>query len=635
MSNYPITQGTLAAANYTITFVTGSLSVTPAPLTVTASSPSKVYGAALPALTFSAATLVNGDTAATALTGALATTATAASPVANYPITQGTLAAKNYTITLVPGTLSVTPAPLIITADSKTKTAGAANPPLTFTAMTFVNGDTAASLTTQPTLSTTATVASPVGSYPITPSGAADPNYSISYVSGTLSVTAGVTTSTALSASLSTSTFGQNVTFTAVVNPSGSASGRSLPTGSVTFLDGTTVLGTGTLKSAQNHATATFSTSSLAVGSHSITAVYQGSNTYAGSTSNSSTEKVKQASTNTSLSSNDRTGVAGQTIIFTATIAVVSPGSGIPTGTVTFKDGNTVLGAGTNSVAGGRLQTTFSINSLSIGTHSITATYGGDADFGDSKSSSVTEVVSKSATTTALHASVNPAAAGTPLTLTAQVTANAPGSGNPTGTVTFRDGTRTIGTGTLGVVGGITEATITLSNLTVGQHVFTAVYAGSSNYVGSISNTLHETVTAAHLTVAAADAAFDVNGDGAVTPLDVLAIIDQLNAHSGLTGAALAPFDVNNDGLLSPLDALAVIDYLDNAATSQPAVAASVASSVVPTATSAPTSNEAIAFAMSVVPAGQSNSMSSQSVDAVFGSYPNSVNRSRGARTAG
>ncbi len=82
--------------------------VSPAPLTVTAASPSKVYGATLPALTYTTSTFVNGDTAATALTGALSTTAASSSPVANYPITQGTLAAANYTITFVPGTLAVT-----------------------------------------------------------------------------------------------------------------------------------------------------------------------------------------------------------------------------------------------------------------------------------------------------------------------------------------------------------------------------------------------------------------------------------------------------------------------------------------------------------------------------------------------
>ena len=79
-------------------------------------------------------------------------------------------------------------APLTIKADDKSKTAGAANPPLTFTGIGFVNGDTPASLTTQPILTTTATTSSPPGPYPITASGAANPNYTISYTAGTLTV---------------------------------------------------------------------------------------------------------------------------------------------------------------------------------------------------------------------------------------------------------------------------------------------------------------------------------------------------------------------------------------------------------------------------------------------------------------
>jgi MBG domain (YGX type)/Bacterial Ig-like domain (group 3) len=163
--------------------------ISPAPLTVTANSPSTVYGAGLPALTFNAIGFVNGDTAGTALTGSLSTTATGSSPATTYPINQGTLSAANYNIFYNAGTLTITPAPLTITADSKSKSLGSANPTLTFTPSGFVNGDTSASLTTQPTVSTTATTNSPIGSYPITASSAVDSNYTISYVAGTLTIT--------------------------------------------------------------------------------------------------------------------------------------------------------------------------------------------------------------------------------------------------------------------------------------------------------------------------------------------------------------------------------------------------------------------------------------------------------------
>ena len=84
------------------------------------------------------------------------------------------------------GTLTVTPAALTITADDQTKVYGAALPTLTASYTGFVNGDTSASLTTQPTLTTTATASSHVSGnpYTITASGAVDADYSITYVAG-------------------------------------------------------------------------------------------------------------------------------------------------------------------------------------------------------------------------------------------------------------------------------------------------------------------------------------------------------------------------------------------------------------------------------------------------------------------
>src|SRR5207245_6113326 len=87
----------------------------------------------------------------------------------------------NYTITFVKGSLEVTPATLTITADDKTKVYGAALPVLTASYSGFVNGDTSASLSTPVSLSTTATANSPVGKYEILASGAADPNYIITF----------------------------------------------------------------------------------------------------------------------------------------------------------------------------------------------------------------------------------------------------------------------------------------------------------------------------------------------------------------------------------------------------------------------------------------------------------------------
>ena len=85
-------------------------------------------------------------------------------------------------------TITVSPAMLTLTANNQNKAYGATLPALTVSYSGFVNGDTPASLTTQPTVTTTATASSPAGNYAITVTGAVDPNYTITYVNGTLTI---------------------------------------------------------------------------------------------------------------------------------------------------------------------------------------------------------------------------------------------------------------------------------------------------------------------------------------------------------------------------------------------------------------------------------------------------------------
>ena len=189
VSSYTITPSGAIDPNYNISYVSGNLAVNPAPLTISADNQTKYYGAALPTLTASYTGLVNGDTSASLNTlPTLTTTATADSPVSSYTITPSGAIDPNYNISYVSGNLAVNPAPLTISADNQTKYYGAALPTLTASYTGLVNGDTSASLNTLPTLTTTATADSPVSSYTITPSGAIDPNYNISYVSGNLAV---------------------------------------------------------------------------------------------------------------------------------------------------------------------------------------------------------------------------------------------------------------------------------------------------------------------------------------------------------------------------------------------------------------------------------------------------------------
>jgi hypothetical protein len=109
--------------------------------------------------------------------------------VGSYPITVSGGTATNYSFTYTSGSLVVTKASLTITADSKTKAYGAAVPSLTVSYSGFVNGDTSASLSNAPTPVTSGTNASNAGAYPITVSGAVATNYTITYISGVLTIT--------------------------------------------------------------------------------------------------------------------------------------------------------------------------------------------------------------------------------------------------------------------------------------------------------------------------------------------------------------------------------------------------------------------------------------------------------------
>jgi hypothetical protein len=104
---------------------------------------------------------------------------------------------------------------------------------------------------------------------------------------------------------------------------------------------------------------------------------------------NSGNLVVSQSSTTTTLTSSANPSASGTSVTFTATVAAVSPGTGTPTGTVTFKDGTTTLGTGT-LIAG---VATFSTTSLTVATHSITAVYAGDTNFTTSTSPALSQSV--------------------------------------------------------------------------------------------------------------------------------------------------------------------------------------------------------------------------------------------------
>src|SRR5262249_6063519 len=285
-------------------------------------------------------------------------------------------------------------------------------------------------------------------------------------------------TTTALASTLNPSTFGQAVTFTATVTPS---SGSVTPSGTVTFKDGAATLGSSSLDAS---GIATFTTSTLAAGSHSITAAYGGSAAFGASTSPVLMETVNQAPTTTSLSSSLNPSTYGQSVTFTAT---VTPSAA--TGTVQFLDGATLLGS--SSLSGG--QASFATANLAAGPHSITANYLGNSNYLGSSSPAVAQTVNQNATSTALTSSSNPSNFGQAVTFTATVTQSV-GTIKPAGTVNFLEGATLLGSSALNANG---IATFTTSSLSVGAHSITAQYAGNSNFIGSTSPALTQTVNQA------------------------------------------------------------------------------------------------------------------------------------------
>ena len=274
-----------------------------------------------------------------------------------------------------------------------------------------------------------------------------------------------VSPSISVTSSLNPSTYGAPVTFTATVS--------SGPTGTVTFRDGVTSIGTGTLAGT----TATFTTSALAVGSHMITAAWAANSDYSAATSPAILEVVTATGTTTTVAATPNPGIAGAPVALTATVKPAS-GSAAITGSVTFTDGTTTLGTATLSAAG-----TATINpTLAAGAHAIVATYAGSTNDVGSTSAALALEVNLAVTAATVSASPNPALVLSPITFTATVTGN---GGIPTGSVSFlANGSINLGSGTLNGAG---TAQVTNATLPAGAYQITAVYAGDANNAGTSS----------------------------------------------------------------------------------------------------------------------------------------------------
>ena len=187
VGSYPITVTVTLGTNntnYIVTATNSTLTVNQKGATVAADPKSKPYGSANPTLTATVTGTANGDT----LNYTLTTDATTNSIVGDYLISVGMGSNPNYNVTVTYSTLSVYPAGLTVQALDANRAYGLTNPVFKVTYFGFVNGETNTVLGGTLTNTCLAVTNSPIGTYPIVPSGLTATNYSITYTNGTLTV---------------------------------------------------------------------------------------------------------------------------------------------------------------------------------------------------------------------------------------------------------------------------------------------------------------------------------------------------------------------------------------------------------------------------------------------------------------
>ena len=264
-----------------------------------------------------------------------------------------------------------------------------------------------------------------------------------------------------------------------VASPSGTPSGR------VQFLDGSTVIGTGAIRP---NGRATFTAVGFSPGSHTLSATYGGDAGHAGSSSPASMLAVTPAPPPVTDSPATVTAGAstfapafGQPVTLTAGVAAVVAGLATPSGSVTFFVGSADLGTVPLDASGRASLTT---SAMTVGAQAVTEVYSGDTTFAPGEGALAGGViVAQGATVLSLGGSPDPLPNKQMVTLSAGV---ASAYGIPTGTVTFRDGRRKLGTAPL--VAG--EASLSTKLPSEKNHVITATYSGDPNYAPSAPYTV-------------------------------------------------------------------------------------------------------------------------------------------------
>jgi hypothetical protein len=399
---------------------------------------------------------------------------------APYPVTMSYTGDATYASAGAAGTLAVTPAPLTITVADATKPYGAALPAFTARYSGFVDGQTAASLTIPASLATTATAASPVtaGGYAITASGAVDPNYTITDVPGTLTITPVAPT---IAVSAPGGTFdGSPFAASATVAGSGSSDTPAVSLEDVGLIL-TYYAGSGT--SGANLG----STPPTAPGIYTVVAEFPGSNDYAETGSTPITFGIDPATATIAMTSSLGSAVFGQSVTLEAVVA----GPGASSGSVTFLDGGASLATVALDASG---EATLTVSDLAIGSHAITATFGGTAEDLGAQSGPVSIAVTRAGTEIVLVPQpVYRKKKVVSLGLKAVIQPTVPGQGLPTGLVTFevrskgkkKVDEKVLGTARLG--GG--AAVLTVKPAGVLEQTITILYGGDAEFTSSRATT--------------------------------------------------------------------------------------------------------------------------------------------------
>ncbi|MBI4444424.1 MAG: Ig-like domain repeat protein [Acidobacteria bacterium] len=332
------------------------LTVNPAPLTVTANNATKTYGQTMvfTGTEFTTSGLVYGDTVTGVTltsTGAPATAAVGSYAIVPSAATGTGLA--NYMIRYNNGTLTINKLGITVTADAKSKVYGEPDPALTYTfTPALATGDNFSGVLTRVAGENVGTYAVQQGTLAL--SG----NYTLTYVGSDLTI---IKKTVTVTADAKSKVYGEpdpalTYTFTPALVAGDSFTGALSREGGENV--GTYAIQQGTLALSGNY-------SLIYVGAHLL---------------------INKAWTSVTLSLSTNSSIVGQMVTLTSQIAVVAPGSGVPIGTVSFKDGNTVIGVGALDTKG---QATLAISTLVVGLHSLVAEYNGDSNFVASVSGSV------------------------------------------------------------------------------------------------------------------------------------------------------------------------------------------------------------------------------------------------------